>query len=75
MNAKVTLTGIMVIGLASCAVPPPPPMIMDKHAPIEQICGPGSHVGQDGNCHLDHFVRECPPDMHLGSEGTRCPPN
>jgi len=77
MNAKLTLAGVMAIGLASCAVPPPPPVMMDPSAPIEQICGPGAHVGRDGNCHMDseHFAQECPRDMHLGPEGARCWPN
>ena len=77
MHAKLALTGIVAMGLASCAVPPPPPVMMNSSAPIVQICGPGSHVGQDGNCHpeREHFARECPRDMHLGPEGARCWPN
>jgi hypothetical protein len=77
MNAKLALAGVVAIGLASCAAPPPPPVMMDSSAPIEQICGPGAHLGQDGNCHLDseHLARECPRDMHLGSDGARCRPN
>jgi len=77
MNVKLTLAATAAIGLASCAVPPPAPMMMDSSAPIVQICGPGSHVGQDGNCHpeREHFVRECPLDMHPESEDARCRPN
>jgi len=77
MTAKLALIWILAIGLASCAAPPPPPMMMEAPAPIEQVCGPGSHLGQDGNCHQsrDHFVRECPANTHLGPEGTRCWPN
>lgn len=77
MNAKLVLAGVVAMGLAGCAVPPPPPAMIDSSAPIVQFCGPGSHVGQDGNCHPERepFVRQCPRDMHPDSEGGRCLPN